>query len=215
MLAAAAATANPVDLTADGTAAMLERALDIVLADDAVDAVITAVVETLAISAAAARHVIDRVAQRAGKPVVACSVGAAAPSGPSGAARVAEIPSPERAAVALGRVCGYAQWRRRAMLPAREPEEPSDHPVIRETSSLFVLFPPPLFLLLPPPPLFSSSPPPLPSPPPSLLPTFLFPYFSFPLFHLPSSLSPPSLPLLSISLLSSFPFCPDTQVGWS
>ena len=34
--------------------------------------------------------------------------------------------------MALGRVCGYAQWRRRAMLPAREPEEPSDHPVIRE-----------------------------------------------------------------------------------
>ena len=132
VLAAAAATANPVDLTADGTAAMLERALDIVLADDAVDAVITVVVETMAISAAAARHVIDRVAQRAGKPVVACSVEVAAPSGPSGAARVAEIPSPERAAVALGRVCGYAQWRRRAMLPAREPEEPSDHPVIRE-----------------------------------------------------------------------------------
>ena len=132
VLAAAAATANPVDLTADGTATMLERALDIVLADDAVDAVITAVVETLAISAAAARQVIDRVAQRAGKPVVACSVEAAAPSGPSGAARVAEIPSPERAAVALGRVCGYAQWRRRAMLPAPEPEEPSDHPVIRE-----------------------------------------------------------------------------------
>jgi len=132
VLAAAAATANPVDLTADGTAAMLERALDIVLADDAVDAVITVVVETMAISAAAARHVIDRVAQRADKPVVACSVEAAAPSGPGGAARVAEIPSPERAAVALGRVCGYAQWRRRAMLPAREPEEPSDHPVIRE-----------------------------------------------------------------------------------
>ena len=132
VLAAAAATANPVDLTADGTAAMLERALDIVLADNAVDAVITAVVETMAISAAAARHVIDRVAQRAGKLVVACSVEAAAPSGPSGATRVAEIPSPERAAVALGRVCGYAQWRRRAMLPAPEPEEPSDHPVIRE-----------------------------------------------------------------------------------
>ena len=101
--------------------------------DDAVDAVITAVVETLAISAAAARHVIDRVAQRAGKPVVACSFEAAAPSGLGGAARAAEIPSPERAAVALGRVCGYAQWRlARNPRPAREPEEPSDHPVIRE-----------------------------------------------------------------------------------
>ena len=132
VLAAAAATANPVDLTADGTAAMLERALDIVLADDAVDAVITVVVETMAISAAAARqHHRPRCAAggqagrgllgRGGRPVRA-----------SRCRRVAEIPSPERAAVALGRVCGYAQWRRRAMLPAREPEEPSDHPVIRE-----------------------------------------------------------------------------------
>ena len=58
VLAAAAATANPVDLTADGTAAMLERALDIVLADNAVNAVITVVVETMAIPAAAARHVL-------------------------------------------------------------------------------------------------------------------------------------------------------------
>ena len=65
VLAAAAATANPVDLTADGTAAMLERALDIVLADNAVDAVITVVVETMAIPAAAARHVLNRVARRA------------------------------------------------------------------------------------------------------------------------------------------------------
>jgi acyl-CoA synthetase (NDP forming) len=133
VLAAAAATANPVDLTADGTAAMLGRALDIVLADDSIDAVITVVAQTMAVSAAEARQAVARAAQRAAKPVVACSVEAGAPPAPSGAARlVAEIPSPERAATALGRVCGYAQWRRRALLPAREPEEPSDHPVIRE-----------------------------------------------------------------------------------
>jgi acyl-CoA synthetase (NDP forming)/GNAT superfamily N-acetyltransferase len=130
VLPAAAATANPVDLTADGTAVMLERALDIVLADDAIDAVITIVIDNMALPAASARQATARVAQRAGKPVVVCSVEAAAPPGPS--AHVAEIPSPERAATALGRVCGYAQWRRRAMPPAEAPEEPSDHPVIRE-----------------------------------------------------------------------------------
>jgi acyl-CoA synthetase (NDP forming)/GNAT superfamily N-acetyltransferase len=125
----AAATANPVDLTADGTAAMLERALDIVLADDAIDAVITVVVETLEISAAAARQAIARAARRSGKPVVACSVEAV----PDGAAGVAEIPSPERAATALGHVCGYASWRRRPVPAAGEEDgEPPGDPVIGE-----------------------------------------------------------------------------------
>ena len=160
VLTSAAATANPVDLTADGTAAMLERALEIVLADDAIDAVITIVVATMAISAAEVQETIARVAQRAGKPVVACSVEAAAAGTPAGAAdvmgtpagaayagtpagaadvpappagaAVAELPSPERAAAALGHVCRYAQWRRRPLLPAEEPEEPSSHSVIGE-----------------------------------------------------------------------------------
>ena len=132
VLVPAAATANPVDLTADGTAAMLEQALDIVLGDDAIDAVITIVVQTMAISAAEVRETITRVAQRSGKPVVACSVEAGAALVPSSAAQVAEIPSPERTAAALGHVCGYAQWRRRPLLPADEPEERSDQPVISQ-----------------------------------------------------------------------------------
>jgi acyl-CoA synthetase (NDP forming)/GNAT superfamily N-acetyltransferase len=130
VLAAAAAAANPVDLTADGTAAMLEQALDIVLADEAIDAVITIVVETLAISSAAARETVARAAHRAGKPVIACSVEPGAAPASSGELQLAEIPSPERAAAALGHVCGYAQWRRRPLLPATEPDELSDQPVI-------------------------------------------------------------------------------------
>ena len=132
VLVPAAATANPVDLTADGTAAMLEQALDIVLGDDGIDAVITVVVETMAISAAEVRETITRVAQRSGKPVVACSVEAGAALVPGGAARVAEIPSPERTAAALAHVCAYAQWRRRPLLPADEPEERSDQPAISQ-----------------------------------------------------------------------------------
>jgi len=131
VLVSAAATANPVDLTADGTAAMLEQALDIVLADEAIDAVITIVVETMAISAAEVRDTITRVAQRSGKTVVACSVEAGAALVPSGAARVAEIPSPERTAAALGHVCAYAR-RRRPLLPGQEPEERSDQPAISQ-----------------------------------------------------------------------------------
>ena len=84
---------------------MLEQALDIVLGDDAIDAVITIVVETMAISAAEVRETITRVAQRSGKPVVACSVEAGALPVPGGAAQVAEIPSPERTAAALAHVC--------------------------------------------------------------------------------------------------------------
>ena len=132
ILAAAAATANPVDLTADGTAEMLEQALEIVLADAEIDAVITIFVETMAISAAAAQQAVTRAAGRAGKPVVACAVEAAAPRMSAAAADVPEIASPERVAAALGHVCRYAQWRRRTLLPAEEPEELSDHPVISE-----------------------------------------------------------------------------------
>ncbi len=137
VLTSAAATANPVDLTADGTAAMLERALEIVLADDAIDAVITIVVATMAISAAEVQETIARAAQRAGKPIVACSVEAAAAGTPAGAAdiagtpadaAVAELPSPERAAAALGHVCRYAQWRRRRCCRRRSPKS---HPAIR------------------------------------------------------------------------------------
>ena len=61
----------------------------------------------MAISAAEVRETITRVAQRAWKPVVACSVEAGAALVPSGAAQVAEIPSPERTAAALAHV-----WRR-------------------------------------------------------------------------------------------------------
>ena len=113
---------------------MLERALEIVLADDAIDAVITIVVADHGDlgRGGAGDHRTRRAG--AGKPIVACSVEAAAAGTPAGAAdiagtpadaAVAEVPSPERAAAALGHVCRYAQWRRRPLLPAEEPEEPS------------------------------------------------------------------------------------------
>jgi acyl-CoA synthetase (NDP forming)/GNAT superfamily N-acetyltransferase len=132
VLAPAAAAANPVDLTADGTAAMLAEALEIVLRDDAIDAVIVVVIGTPAISAAAARETVAHVAQHAGKPVVVCSVEVDTALDTSGAAGVAEVPSPERVAAALGHVCRYAEWRRRPLLSAAAPEELSDQSAISE-----------------------------------------------------------------------------------
>ena len=131
VLVPAAAAANPVDLTADGTAAMLGKALEIVLRDDAIDAVIVVVIETPAISAAASRETVAQAARDAGKPVVVCSV-EPDPLLDTGAADVAEVPSPERVAAALGHVCRYAEWRQRPLFPATEPEDLSDLPAISE-----------------------------------------------------------------------------------
>jgi acyl-CoA synthetase (NDP forming)/GNAT superfamily N-acetyltransferase len=131
VLVPAAAAANPVDLTADGTAAMLEQALEIVLRDDAIDAVIVVVIETPAISAAASRETVAQAAHDAGKPVVVCSVEPDPPLG-TGAADVAEVPSPERVAAALGHVCRYAESRQRPLFPTAEPKELSDLPAISE-----------------------------------------------------------------------------------
>ena len=130
VLVPAAATANPVDLTADGTAEMLQKALEIVVHDDAIDAVIVIVVEAPAISAAASRETVARVAQDAVKPVIICSVEVRTPAGTGDGADVAEVPSPERVASALGHVCRYAEWRQRPLFSTAEPEDPSDLPAI-------------------------------------------------------------------------------------
>ena len=132
VLVPAAAVANPVDLTADGTATMLEKALEILIRDDAINAVIVVFTETLATSAAEARETAARAAQLAGKPVIVCTVGAAIPPGVGSAADVAEVASPERAAAALGHVCRYAEWRRRPRPCAAEPEDLSDQPTVRQ-----------------------------------------------------------------------------------
>lgn len=132
VLVPAAATANPVDLTADGTAEMLQKALEIVVHDDAIDAVIVVIVEAPAISAVASRETVAHVARDAVKPVIICSVEVGTPAGTSGAVDVAEVPSPERVAAALGHVCRYAEWRQRPLFSTAEPEEPSDLPAINE-----------------------------------------------------------------------------------
>ena len=134
-LAAAAATSNPVDLTADGTRETLERALEIVLADAAIDAVIVVVTEVICMSGNDARLAVEAVASRFDKPLVACVLGRTPSGHEREFRRVAEIPTPERAAAALAHLCRYAQWRNRPTISLDEPAAMEPPSVVREIVS--------------------------------------------------------------------------------
>jgi acyl-CoA synthetase (NDP forming)/GNAT superfamily N-acetyltransferase len=131
VLVAEAAVENPVDLTADGGVASLENAVEIVLHDDSIDAIIVVTTDLPVLSTDDARETVARVARRSDKPVVACIMGG--PSRPSSEdTSVAEVPSPERVASALEHVCRYAEWRRAPRRSTEGCEEFSDNSVIRE-----------------------------------------------------------------------------------
>jgi acyl-CoA synthetase (NDP forming)/RimJ/RimL family protein N-acetyltransferase len=134
-LAAAAATSNPVDLTADGTRETLERALEIVLADAAIDAVIVVVTEVICLSGHDARLAVEAVASRFDKPLVSCVLGRTPSGHELEFRRVAEIPTPERAASALAHLCRYAQWRNRPRISLDEPTAMEPPSVVREIVS--------------------------------------------------------------------------------
>lgn len=107
---AAAAVTNPVDLTADGTGSELERAIDIALREEDIDAVIVVVTELPALTATDTYEVAVRLAAKTDKPIVLSLLGAHEPRRDS-ASNVACFPSPERAAAALAHVRQYAAWR--------------------------------------------------------------------------------------------------------
>src|SRR5438270_647115 len=130
-LPAAAAVSNPVDMVASASADDYRRALEIVLGDPSVDAVVVVFVPPLvtvpddvaaAVSGAAAHPAA------ATKPIVANFLGMATPpaalrAGPAGRG----VPSfcfPEPAVRALARACDYGDWRR------RDPGRPVDPPGI-------------------------------------------------------------------------------------
>lgn len=113
---------NPIDLGAAATPELFARALPVILADDAVDAVIVIYAPPVVTDASAiARSVADAVAAAAGgKPVVACFLGrldVVDELRGDGDAR-ATIPTfafPEAAARALGRSAGLSAWRARSV----------------------------------------------------------------------------------------------------
>ena len=109
----ASACANPVDITADGGPGVLECVLDVTLANDEVDAVIAVVTSLISLSSADARRVLEAVANRTSKPVIACFLG-----GPPEQlqnkmheTRLASVAAPERAAGVVSMMASYAAWR--------------------------------------------------------------------------------------------------------
>ena len=111
-----ASVVNPVDLVAGATPENYEQALDTVLDDEGIDAVIVVSTPTFAAPPAEVADVVGRVAGRTPKPVLGCFL--AAPGLPPllvGDERPGGVPvfaSPEPAARALARAADYAAWRR-------------------------------------------------------------------------------------------------------
>jgi acyl-CoA synthetase (NDP forming) len=132
-----AAVANPVDLVAGATPASYEQALQIVIADEDVDAVVVVSSPTFAAPSADVGEVVARLATSTPKTVLGCFL--AAPDLPPVLRSVDDgegVPvfaSPEPAALALARAVRYATWRRRP--PGAVPDLP-DADVARARSIL-------------------------------------------------------------------------------
>lgn len=113
---------NPVDMIASATAENYRRAVDALLRDETIDALLVIFVPPLMLGAKEVADAIASAAQGAKKPLVSCFMGAhgfAIGLGADGEAAV-QIPSyrfPEAAAKALSRAANYAEWRSVEKLP--------------------------------------------------------------------------------------------------
>jgi acetyl coenzyme A synthetase (ADP forming)-like protein len=107
----AASVGNPVDMLASAPAAHFKRALEILLADDHVDAVMTIFVPPLVTEADAVARAIVSGARDAKKPIVATFM--QIDGAPTVLTPVPCYPFPESAAMALARVAAFAEWRNR------------------------------------------------------------------------------------------------------
>ncbi len=113
-LAPEASTGNPVNMIASATADQYERSLRILLADAAVDAVLTIFVRPLAARAAEVARAIAAAAEGADRPVLAVWLGADSPTAEDTGA-VPAFTTPEYAVRALAHAVRHA--RRRAAPP--------------------------------------------------------------------------------------------------
>jgi acetyl coenzyme A synthetase (ADP forming)-like protein len=121
---------NPVDMVATAGPAQYQRALEAILADDAIDAVVVIFTAPLVTDTEEVARAITAAAGLAGpKPVLASFLGmegmpsAMRPTVGAGPSRT--VPSyafPESAALALARVTAYAEWRARP--PGTVPQLP-------------------------------------------------------------------------------------------
>jgi acetyl coenzyme A synthetase (ADP forming)-like protein len=107
----AASVRNPVDMLATASAGDYRRALPLILADPAVDSVLTIFIPPLVTRADDVAQAIASSARGASKPVLATFFGAAGV--PEALAPVPCYVFPESAAAALARAVEYARWRSR------------------------------------------------------------------------------------------------------
>jgi hypothetical protein len=109
-----AAVANPVDLAADAQPEAFRLAIEAVLADEGIDAVIAIYTSPLAAPMAEVAGAIAEAQADAAKPVLACALGERGLVGtPPGRRTIPSFAFPEAAARALGLVARYAAWLRR------------------------------------------------------------------------------------------------------
>jgi acyl-CoA synthetase (NDP forming)/GNAT superfamily N-acetyltransferase len=135
---------NPLHLGADAHAAAFERALGVVLADPAVDAVVTVFIPPLNVSTEDMARVLTVVTDGVGKPVVSTYVALSRPASTSAPelARtpalgpVPTFPSPEIAVQALARAAAYQEWRTRpeGRVPALDDVDPDAARTLVETA---------------------------------------------------------------------------------
>ncbi|MEZ0075249.1 GNAT family N-acetyltransferase [Planotetraspora sp. GP83] len=112
----AAAVRNPVDLTAEGDAARFASAIETVLADPGVDAVLVVYTPPFGSGLDATREAIGAAAAGSPTTVLACVAGH---DGLIGGA-VPSYAFPEQAVHALSRAAGHASWRERPVAPPEE-----------------------------------------------------------------------------------------------
>ncbi len=112
-----AAVANPVDMIASATPDQYEAVLRIVLAEDDIDSVIVIYTPPMVSSPDEIAAAIAAGAAEATKPIVANFLGSRlvpdALRGTDTDRRIPSFPSPEPAAITLGRITRYAEWRDR------------------------------------------------------------------------------------------------------
>ncbi len=112
-LPAEASTKNPVDMIASASPASFERALGLLLQDDAVDSVIVLFVPPIVTEAADVAAAIRRAGAGAKKPIVTCFMGTHGIPAALSSLREGRFPSyafPEAAAQALARAVRYGRW---------------------------------------------------------------------------------------------------------
>ncbi len=140
-LPAAAAVRNPVDLIASANADDYERAIEVVLADDGIDAAVVIYTDPMVSDGQTVAGAVARAASTSSKPVagtfLATGVGSVLGTWERDGTGVPTYDFPEDASKALARAAELAAWRRRPSGTFDDPEG-LDHDVVQARLSRLV-----------------------------------------------------------------------------